>query len=172
MYLHFSEKTETAIIRCLAEQPALTAKEVCECLARRRHAASRSSVYEKLKRLQDDGVLVKLNRGFAVDLSWASELLVFAADLRVRYLDHAKSSGLLAAPGEKRIWRFRSLRALCDSWLHLYLALATATADKRFLVWSPYLLFDLACSAHSSKGNRMRAALRHLGLLFPYTLPM
>ena len=163
MYQHFSENTESAIIRCLAEQPSLTAKEVCESLSRRRHAASRSSVYEKLKRLQEDGVLVKLNRGFTVDLGWASEQLVFITTLQSRYLDHATSSGFFVAPGDKRTWRFRNLRNLSDFWLHLHLGLATASDDKCFLVWSPYLLFDLACSAHGSKRNRMRAALRHLG---------
>ena len=145
MYLHLSENTETAIVRCLAERPSLTAKEVCECLARRRHAVSRSSVYEKLKRLQESGVLVKLNRGFTVDLSWASEQLTFITDLQSKYLDHAASSGFLVSPGDKRAWRFRSLRSLCEFWLHLYLALGTASDDMRILEWNPYVLFDLAC---------------------------
>lgn len=163
MYLHLSDNTESAIVRCVAERPSLTAKEICECLSQRRCAASRSSVYEKLKRLQDSGVVVKMNRGFTVDLSWASELLVFATDLQSRYLDHAQSPGLLVGPGDKRTWRFRTLRSLCEFWLHLYLALGTASHDKRFLDWSPYLLLDLACGFFGPKGDRMRTALRHLG---------
>jgi hypothetical protein len=163
MYLHLSDNMESAIVRCVAEQPSLTAKQICECLARRRCRASRSSVYEKLKRLEDNGVVVKMNRGFTVDLAWASELLVFATDLRARYLDHAQSSGLWAAPGDKRAWRFRSLRDLCEFWPHLYLALATASRDRHFLDWSPYLLFDLACNLLGPKGDRIRAALGRLG---------
>lgn len=163
MYLHLSENTESAIVRCLAERPSLTAKQICEYLAQRRHAAGRSSVYEKLKRLQEDGVVVKLNRGFTVDLGWASEQLVFITDLQSRYLDHAASSGFLVAPDDKRTWRFRSLRSLCEFWLHLYLALGTASDDKCFLQWDPYALFDLACGYAGSKGDRVLAALKRLG---------
>ena len=163
MYLHLSENTETAIVRCLAERPSLTAKEVCERLAQGRHRASRSSVYEKLKNLQERGVLVKMNRGFTVDLSWASEQLLFITDLQSRYREHATSSGVFVTPGDKRTWRFRSFRSLCEFWQHLTLALRTASDDRCFLDWSPYLLFDLACGYAGSKGHRMQAALKRLG---------
>ena len=163
MYQHLSDNTETAIIQCLAERPSLTAKEVCECLARRRHATSRSSVYEKLKRLQEGGVLVKLDRGFTVDLSWASDQLMFITNLQSKYLDHATSSGLFVGPSEKRVWRFKNLRSLCDFWSHLYLTLATANVDTHFLNWNPYALFDLACGHAGAKGCRVLTALKRLG---------
>lgn len=163
MYLHLSENMETAIVRCLAERPSLTAKELHERLAQRRHTASRSSVYEKLKKLQENGVVVKLDRGFTVDLSWASELLDFATDVQSRYLDHAISSGILVAPGQKRAWRFRSLRGLCEFWQHLQLAIGATSDDKCLLDWSPYLLFDLVCTYGGSRCDRTLAALKRLG---------
>ena len=163
MYLHLSDKTESAILRCIAQQPCLTARQICGLLAQRRCVANRSSVYERLRRLQNVGVVVKVNGGFAVERSWASALASFANDVRSTCLEHAAASGIIVAPGDRKVWRFRTLRSLCEFWLHLYLALGTKSQDNRFLDWSPFLLLDLACKYYASRGGQMRTALRYLG---------
>jgi DNA-binding Lrp family transcriptional regulator len=137
MFLFPPLSVEEQIVRILAARPQQTAKELHKKLAASR--VSRSSFYEKLKRLREQGVVIKIGKRFSLHLEWSLDLIEFANNLNNNFVQSQSLLGLHQKTKQKQTWHFSEIGQLTSFWTHLILIFANKKENNFILDWSPSL---------------------------------
>ena len=101
-------------------------------------------MYYALRKLQRDGVIVKLHDRFSISLSWAFEVVRFADELFEKQIVAAPVERLLPAANKKQVWTFTNLLKLDDFWVQLMFVLYQRTKKGIMFSWCPHPWFYFA----------------------------
>ena len=141
---------ENLIIGYLAQYSNKSAHEIFEHLKMAKHPYTLQGVYKELKKLDREGVILKVDKKHSLRLSWALEYTALARSIEESYLS-PQYVALLPKANKKEIWRFDNLFKLNDLWAQLLLVLAEQSKDKIICGWNPHTWFHLAEAKEEEK---------------------
>ncbi len=134
MLLHAQENLEDFIVKALAIKPALSA----DALQKLVHQAagkrfSIQGIYQKLRKLQRGGVVVKAKQSYSLRLPWILDVISFSDSLSLTYFKNQGDLSLLPHTGKKVSWKFTNLLRLNDFWSQILLLLFKHSKTKKLL---------------------------------------
>jgi len=141
---------ENLITQYISINPAKTANEIHEYLLTEKHSYTLQGVYKELKKLDKEGILLKVDKKFSLRLPWALEFTSLAQKIEQAYLS-PKYKALLPEDNKKEIWHFDNLFKLNDLWAQILLALVEQSKEKVILGWNPHTWFHLAESKEEER---------------------
>lgn len=145
-------RSRELIIEVLSHKPLLTVEELYACINKSREERKYSikAIYKELRKLREDGVVVRVQRKHALHLPWILETIAFANTLERNYVTNSVLPDLV--PYEKRYtWHFQNLLQMNDFWSHLLLALIQQSKGKILLGWNPHPWFHLVQTEHEQQ---------------------
>jgi len=155
MLLASKQNLEELIVRELAKKSSSSVKELKENLN-----FSIPALYKELKKLQEQGVLIKTKDKYSLSLSWILNLVELSDSIYDTYIDSASTSQILPEEGESKSFNFTSLSKVDDFWIHAMLAMLQNSDSKRLFQWVPHPWFYLI---NSHKSFPFHNALRTAG---------
>ncbi|MDD5068032.1 MAG: hypothetical protein PHS53_01030 [Candidatus Pacebacteria bacterium] len=100
-------------------------------------------LYKELKKLQEEGMLFKLETRYSLRLPWVLNFLSLADTLSSTYIERPRSPLVLPEINKKEIWHFTDLLKMNDFWSHLLLMIIQQSKKKILLGWNPHPWFHL-----------------------------
>lgn len=134
MILQSHEQLEHLMVKLLAQKPNVTAVEIQKRTARGEHTAySMQGIYKELRKLQNEGVVVKVKNRFSLRIPWALDFMALADVMSHTYLNPQALLSLLPKKGEKLRWKFTSLLRANDFWTQILLIMFQKSPTKKLL---------------------------------------
>lgn len=167
-------KLEELVVETLAESPHLSAEGIRLHVERRHRVFTVQAIYQELRKLERNGVVVRKRGLYSLRLLWLVEMSDFVSGAYVKFL---KSDALLnevpEEPGKKR-WTFSNLRQLLDLWTELTFLLVpkVPVAERVLLEHVEHVWFHTANPvneeqfARAMKRERVRYVLVSRGKTF------
>ncbi len=132
------------IVTFLGERRAATALFLHQEINRSLRPCSLQGVYHELRKLQREGVVVKVGETYTLNLSWVFELEEFASSVYENYVKSPSARVVLPASNSSNVWRFSNLLKTDDFWAQLLLVLYRETDQKILFNWIPHPWFYFA----------------------------
>lgn len=101
--------------------------------------------YKALRRLIDDGVVVKAEKSFVLNNSWLQQAADWLERAKVYYVDQLDSYVLKLPDARTRrvIYRFHTLTSLNTFWAHVLVSLAIRNPKSKLYCYNPHHWFFL-----------------------------
>ena len=132
MILQSNEQLEHLIVKLLAQKPNLTAGEIQKRIEKKENAAySIQGIYKELRKLQNEGVAVKVKNRFSLRIPWALDFMALADIMSQTYLNPQALLYLLPEKGRKFRWKFTSLLRTNDFWSQILLVMFQKSSTKK-----------------------------------------
>lgn len=138
----------TLLTEILAEHPDISAGRILELLNKREMQYSRQRLYQVIKKLLAEGVILKHNRTFCLSMLWLESTRAFverALLTHVHRLNPPSNSGDVAQSTKtsKVTFKLRSFTETNTQWSRLIMAYARQATDQIVYEWHPHLWFCL-----------------------------
>lgn len=142
MILRANENLEDLIVKILAQYPDISASEIFKNIDTTNKTYSLQGIYKELKKLQNEGVVVKYKQTFSLRLPWVLEFVSLADTVEYQYI--RRISNQIPDYKDKQIWHFTNLLRLNDFWSQILLQLIQQSKTRTVLAWNPHPWFHLA----------------------------
>ncbi len=143
MLLQKKASLEEIIVKLLALNPKLSAKEIYEKLKRQGLSYSLRGIYKELTKLEALEIVFKVKDKYRVRLTWIINLLAFADSAYDSYTEQNHLVDLLSSQKKKTKYKFNSLSKLDLYWMQLMMALHKLYPNEPMFLWCPYQWFHL-----------------------------
>ncbi len=158
MLLGKIETIDDSIIKELSKSPHLTLEELKKKTSRKsKQKITLQGWYKALKRLIDQGIVVKEGKSYSLNVSWIVDLLRWSHLLSKTYIEKEKEK-IIQLPkkeGGKITFKLRDLLATNSFWAHLLVYIASQKPkDKTIYGYNPHFWFYLAHSEVERQYNR------------------
>ncbi len=113
--------------------------------------------YKALRRLQNQGVIIKQAKRYTLNVSWLVQVLKWTHTLRRTYIDQVKEKVIQLPTREKQKIRFRfpDLLALNSFWAHILVHIGSlSSGGKVVYAYNPHFWFYLAHGAVERQYNQ------------------
>ena len=151
MILAAHHKLEDLILEIFAFRGNLSVKEVLIFLRRKNHIVTEQGVYRVLRKLQQDGVIVKSKNFYNIRLAWLVELSDLIKEMEKTYLHEKSLEQFLPQGKEKYTWHFSDLYKMNNFWSQILIVLSKHSHKKIGLSYSPHLWYVMG---HISQENQ------------------
>lgn len=145
------------IVQELSHSPHLTLEELTKRLTPKlKQKITLQGWYKALKRLIEQGVVIKQKRKYALNISWVVDALQWAHRLKGVYVEKEKER-VIALPKkekEKVVFRFSDLLSMNSFWAHLLVHIASQLARPVIYAYNPHFWFYLAHGEVEKQYNR------------------
>ena len=133
------------LLELIADSPGMTVGELVTALERRYRAIPSKTVYRRVNRLLETQLLVRSERGLALNLVWVAELVTFAAAAEASYVRNLEQVVKFPQREGKTIeYGAGSLGALDPIWNNLLTALALEVEDRKWCGYNSHPWYTLA----------------------------
>jgi len=151
------QKVEDLILSILAKKPDVSVRSICDELGRTQHNISLQGIYRAIRKLTDEGVLIKQSKQVHINFSWLLQLSEFVHNLLASHVEGVQgfSRILPRTHGEKVRWEFQNIYAMNTFRLQLLLAIALRSPGTPSLSYGPYGWTELV---PSKKDEQLRTA--------------
>lgn len=116
--------------------------------------------YKALRRLIEEGVVVKQKKYYSLNVSWTMDILRWSLDMKTVYIEKPSESIIVLPHQNQKIkFRFPNLLAMNSFWAHLLVYIASRCAKKPILyAYNPHFWFYLAHGEVEKQYNRSMKA--------------
>ncbi len=146
----FSQKQgiDELIIRELSHSPHLELKELIKKISPKlKKKISLQAWYKIIKKLLDQGVIIKQNKKYTLNVSWLAQVIKWANMLKTIYVERARDK-IIKLPKkqkEKVKFTFPDLLSLNAFWAHILVHLGSLTPEgSTVYAYNPHFWFYLA----------------------------
>ena len=160
MLLSASENLEDFIVRTLAARPSASVSELHEYICGSYRRYSTAALYKELRKLQEQGVVVRRKDQLSLSLSWVFNLVELCDSMYDTHIAAPSAGEILPEPGEIKSFTFSTLAKVDDFWVHAMLIMLQHSKTKRLFQWIPHPWFYLV---NSHKSFPFHNALRTAG---------
>jgi hypothetical protein len=154
--INAKESLEDKIVVSLGNNSHATAEQIKLFIP---DSYSIQAIYQSLKKLQEQGVVVKVKDNYSLKLSWVIGLRNFTQNLENQYVQSLRLNDIAPLFTKKSIWRFNSLISLNNFWAQLLLILIQESKTKTVFDWTPEPWYYLA---HTEQEQKYLSALKSL----------
>ena len=151
---------EDYLVRVLAERRSASAKALHEEVCSQFQNYSMPAVYKELRKLQEQGVVLKRKGEFSLSLSWILNLVELTDKMHDVYVESAVDADILPLTSKKTSFTFNSLTRVDDFWIHALFVMLQNSSRKTLFQWLPHPWFHLI---NSHKSFPLHNALRSAG---------
>lgn len=169
MLLGVKKNLEDHIIVCLSRGGNQTVKQIGQWLVKK-HAihVTEQGIYRVLRKLHDDGIVVKEKNLFSLRIPWLLDLSALVDRMQETYLQESYLREILPEEGERYSWYFTDLTKMNSFWSQLLLAMAKKSDSSIALNYSPHLWYELTQQEQEAQFQRVffdtiRAAFTIIG---------
>jgi len=148
---HDYGRLEKSLVALLAEGRPLSVAQLEHRLKTSQRRYSIQAIYHVLRKLRRQGVVMRVRTRFSLSLAWALDLLDLARRIEQRVLLSTSAAEVVPEAGQMFRWRFSSVIALDDFWIHLMLLLLERAPTRRIYNFCPHPWFYYAHQAQLSK---------------------
>lgn len=141
MILAAHHKLEDSILEIFAFQGNLSVKQVIIVLRRKGKNVTEQGVYRVLRKLQNDGIIVKTKNYYNIRLAWLVELSEIIKQMEKTYLHETYLEQFLPQENEKYVWHFSDLDKMNNFWSQILIALSKHSKRRIALSYSPHLWY-------------------------------
>jgi hypothetical protein len=138
------QKLDELLINLLADCPSLSAPELWKKTANRPRSYTIQAIYQELRKLQRQGVILKVGNKYSLKLAWVLEMISLADRMYDTHVEAAPLPQVLPEPNSSVSWRFSDVHRMDAAWTHLGLGLSRHSPDRSCFLWAPYAWFHLA----------------------------
>jgi hypothetical protein len=143
MLLTGKESLEERIVLLLSAQSRLAAQAIFSAVNKGPASYTLQAVYKELRKLQQQGVVGKLGRGYSLRLSWVLGLDELGERMVNTYLKSGALSTLLKTKS-KQTWYVSNLIRLNDLWDQLLISLVQESTSKQLFGYTKHAWYHLA----------------------------
>lgn len=154
MLLQIDEDLEEKIVRILSAQSPATAQELQRLLSKEGQKYSLQGIYKELRKLQREGVILKVRERYQPTLSWMYSVVDLSRSLQSNYLVRQYSGEILPQSGENRRWVLTDFLRLDDLWLHLIMCFFQQAREPVMYEWLPHPWFLIFGAEKEKRMNR------------------
>lgn len=142
MLLGANNSLENNVVLSLSKKGQLTANQIHEQV--QNETTSIQAVYKTLRKLQREGVVVKVGKYYSIRIPWLLDLSKLTTQLQHTYSEKQYAHTLLPKKEkDKQTWKFNNLYTMNDFWSHLVLAVSEASESKIVYEYLPHSWFHL-----------------------------
>lgn len=142
MLLEADKNVEDRLVEVLAKYSAQTAAQLHKAIG----DCSIQAIYKELGKLEQQGVVIKIDRRYSLRVPWILELADLAEQATKTYANARAAAIVLPKEGERVIWHFTDLLKLNNFWSQLLLVLLQQSGERILLTWMPHPWFHLVYS--------------------------
>ena len=138
MLLGIAQIGREKIVSVLALHGPSTARQLLELI---RPTLTKQALYQELRKLTDDGVVIKVGKLYSLRFAWVLKLQELAERMYVSSLGSAETLWL---PTEKRkSWKLPDIRHSLQLWSHLSMILFRTDPSKTLYEYVPHAWYHL-----------------------------
>ena len=160
MLLSSQQNLEDFIVRSLAKKTSASVAELVDHIAQTYRPYSNAALYKELRKLQEQGVVVRRKDQLSLSLSWVLNFVEFSDGMYDTHIASPSAGDILPSPGESKSFTFSTLAKVDDFWVHAMLIMLQHSETKRLFQWIPHPWFYLV---NSHKSFPFHKALRAYG---------
>jgi len=134
------------IVDYLAYHPYVSLREMRKDIELNTGRISYQAWYKSLRKLLDDGVIVKNNLNYSLNTTWASKLASLSFFVKSNYLNPkvAHSVALPQREKTKKKYKFPDLLTMDMFWGHVAVTLIIKNPGRPFYFYNPHVWFFVA----------------------------
>ena len=152
MLLQSNPSLDERIVQLLARHGYCSAKELQAYLGGQRRGYSLPGVYKVLRRMTDDGVILRVGDKFGLSFEWITHVNDFTTRLNDTYYRTDSLANLVDSQHKAKMsWTFTNLLRLKIFWSQLVVALLKRAPSPVLLSWNPHPWFYLVQAEHERK---------------------
>lgn len=137
-------RPEDIVVSFLALQGRQEAKQLFLELQKHELSTTMQALYRTLRKLEEDGVIMREKQGFSLSMRWIHSMGHFVEQMEETYFHPSYLKLFLPfEAGEKRTWIFKNILKVNDFWSHVILTLVSISQKRIFLDYSPHLWCEL-----------------------------
>ncbi|MCB9029496.1 MAG: hypothetical protein H6619_00455 [Deltaproteobacteria bacterium] len=133
----------TALISLFSQKLSWRAEELLEAVERAHRKISKQALYKELRRLEDDGVVVRASGVYTIRLAWILQLSSFANKLHQLFLETESLLSTFEFKDGIEKWEFSDLHRADLFWTQLIIALLPRNRSQKIFSWIPHPWFHL-----------------------------
>ncbi len=145
MILALQNKLEDSLLEIFASHKNMSVKQITLLLKKMGKSSTEQGIYRVLRKLQKDGIIVKLKNQYNIRIPWLLEVSALMEKMEYTYLAGEYFHELVPKGKEKYVWKFSNIFKMCNFWSELLIAVAknTKSKNKTALNYSPHLWYVL-----------------------------
>lgn len=146
MFYTKHERLAEKIIDFLIYHPNSKTPEILSSIKLVSGSLSKQALHKSLKRLLEDGVIVKTGREYGLNLTWASKMSHAGFFIQSNYLNTQKEHPIkLPNSVQKKVnYKFPDLLSLDTFWGHVAISLILKNPKQSFYFYNPHEWFFIA----------------------------
>ena len=148
MLFQAQQNLEELLVRLLATKPGLGSDVLRTSLHKAGYNYSVPALYKELRKLQEQGIVVRQKRRYYLSIPWLLEYLSMGKALEAQYLQDPNLALTLPESGKSKRWRFSNLMLLDDFSSHVILKLLAQAKEKIAYSWNPHPWFWIIITSH------------------------
>ena len=138
-----NQKLDEIIVEILVRHPKSCVADLMRTSRIQGYDYSIKAFYKELKKLEEEGVVLKFGKNYALNLAWVIQFSSFAEEMFDNGVRAFSSEDILPAPGKSHSWRFTSLDRVNPIWTQLLGILLKQSNEKIMYEWAPHTWFFL-----------------------------
>ena len=159
MILGENVELENAIVLILAGQKC-SAEDLLSTLAKQHMSPTIQGVYRALTKLQEEKVVIKEKRMYAIRIPWILELTETVHAMEDTYLQGTYMNQMLPdAHCKKRVTKYNNIFPFIDTWTKILLAMAQKSKSGIALWYTPHTWYALT---HTKEWSQFKTRFLHL----------
>lgn len=153
------QSLEDFIVRTLSTRRDCSAAQVRSHIRHRFGDFSVAAIYKELRKLQQQGVIIKTGTQFSLSLPWILNLIELTDQMYDLHVESAQAADILPVSVPRKSFVFPNLARGDDFWVHAIILMLRHSSRKTLFQWLPHPWFHLI-NGHKSFPfhNALRAA--------------
>ena len=136
-------RLEGLIVETLAHNPSVSALWLQERIKLRYRAFSIQAVYQELRKLRKNGVVVKVGENFSLRTGWVLEVMELSDSMYDNYLCRPGAQELFPEVGQKNSWQLPDLYSVGAFCSQLVLSVIQHSGQKMCFEYAPHAWYHL-----------------------------
>jgi len=159
MLISSRQTLEDYIVRILAARRSVTPAILHQEIGKLFCSYSMPAVYKELRKLQDQGVIVKREGELSLSLAWVLNLIELTDQMYDMHVETPTPTDILPVDSNKTSYGFSNLSKVDDFWVHAVILMLQHSDRKMMYQWFPHPWFNLINSHKTFPfHNALRAA--------------
>lgn len=150
MLLDANPKLEDLVITALGCLGRTSVPRLQKELQRLHADCSLQAIYQELRKLQRNNVILKVGKEYGLRMQWVLRMLDLTNTMYSKSLLGTKLGDFLPAPGHSISWRFSNLHQLVDFYTELGFQLLLLSKSKVCFEYTPHVWYHLAHTPRES----------------------
>lgn len=134
---------EDTIVHFLSKGGNKTAQAILDHLHTQNHEITLQGAYRILRKLEETGVIIKLQKTYALKIAWLLDLSALVDTMENTYLQQQFAANLIPVEDKAKIsWHFNDLQKMNNFWCQILLSLAHINTLGYSLSIAPHIWLE------------------------------